>query len=154
MTGTRRDDLLLAANEAVINVLEHGGGVGTVTFWHDEEGVSVEISDTVGLLTPRDVDRGAPPRTRTGLRAVADGPVVRRIHHPPAGGAIHRPAPDAPAPRLRAPAGCRRAPAGRRHARVIAGRSAARSLFSGMRAPLPSPPTAERGITPVSDRMK
>ncbi|MDP9842403.1 ATP-binding protein [Streptosporangium lutulentum] len=60
LTGTRRDDLLLAANEAVINVLEHGGGVGTVTFWHDEEGVSVEISDTVGLLTPRDVDRRRP----------------------------------------------------------------------------------------------
>ncbi|MDP9842312.1 ATP-binding protein [Streptosporangium lutulentum] len=68
LTGTRREDLLLAANEAVINVLEHGGGVGTVTLWHDERGLSVEITDTAGLLAPHDVHRERPvPRADRGF---------------------------------------------------------------------------------------
>ncbi|MEV7013631.1 ATP-binding protein [Streptosporangium sp. NPDC051022] len=55
MRGARLDDLLIAVNEAVINVLEHGDGQGTVSFWHDDDGVTVEISDTAGRLAPLDV---------------------------------------------------------------------------------------------------
>ncbi|MEU1736663.1 ATP-binding protein [Streptosporangium sp. NPDC020145] len=54
----RLDDLLIAVNEAVINVLEHGGGEGTVTVRHDADCVTVDITDTVGALGRRDV----PPR--------------------------------------------------------------------------------------------
>ncbi|MFF4416082.1 ATP-binding protein [Streptosporangium sp. NPDC001559] len=54
----RLDDLLIAVNEAVINVLEHGGGEGTVTVRHDADSITVDITDTVGALGRHDV----PPR--------------------------------------------------------------------------------------------
>ncbi|MEV7970793.1 ATP-binding protein [Sphaerisporangium sp. NPDC088356] len=60
LTGARLDDLLIAANEAAINVLEHGGGDGTLTVWYDETALTVEVVDTAGRLTPRDVDRRRP----------------------------------------------------------------------------------------------
>ncbi|MFC7640351.1 ATP-binding protein [Streptosporangium lutulentum] len=92
LTGTRREDLLLAANEAVINVLEHGGGVGTVTLWHDERGLSVEITDTAGLLAPHDVHRERPvPRADRGFglwlmgRCVMSSPSGRRPDDPTSG---------------------------------------------------------------------
>ncbi|MEV0391384.1 ATP-binding protein [Nonomuraea sp. NPDC050643] len=53
-SGLRRerlDDLVLAVNEAVTNVLDHGGGTGTVTARSDREGVTVEIVDAAGRLT-------------------------------------------------------------------------------------------------------
>ena len=60
LTGTRLDDLLIAANEAAINVLEHGGGDGTLSIWQDESGLTVEVVDSAGRLTPRDAHRSRP----------------------------------------------------------------------------------------------
>ncbi|MFC4592059.1 ATP-binding protein [Sphaerisporangium corydalis] len=61
LSGPRLDDLLIAANEAAINVLEHGGGDGTLTIWHDEADLTVDVVDTSGRLTPSDVHRRRPP---------------------------------------------------------------------------------------------
>ncbi|MCT9935240.1 ATP-binding protein [Planotetraspora sp. A-T 1434] len=61
LTGTRLDDLVIAANEAAINVLEHGGGVGTLAIWRDDASVAVEVVDNAGLLSPADVPRDQPP---------------------------------------------------------------------------------------------
>ncbi|MBB4916972.1 ATP-binding protein [Streptosporangium saharense] len=58
LRGDRLDDLLIAVNEAVINVLEHGGGEGTVTIRHDTAAITVDIVDSAGVLSQRDV----PPR--------------------------------------------------------------------------------------------
>jgi serine/threonine-protein kinase RsbW len=55
LTGTRLEDLLLAANEAAVNVLEHGGGSGTLNVWHDERELTVDVVDTAGRLAPQDV---------------------------------------------------------------------------------------------------
>jgi anti-sigma regulatory factor (Ser/Thr protein kinase) len=55
LTGARLEDLLLAANEAAVNVLEHGGGSGTLAVWHDETELTVDVVDTAGRLMPRDV---------------------------------------------------------------------------------------------------
>ncbi|MEV8634830.1 ATP-binding protein [Streptosporangium sp. NPDC051023] len=55
MRGERLDDLLIAVNEAVINVLEHGGGQGTVSVWHDDASITVDVVDTAGRLAPRDI---------------------------------------------------------------------------------------------------
>ncbi|WP_338055743.1 ATP-binding protein [Streptosporangium subroseum] len=51
----RLEDLLLAANEAAVNVLEHGGGSGTLTVWHDETELTFDVVDTTGRLVPQDV---------------------------------------------------------------------------------------------------
>ncbi|WP_440102432.1 ATP-binding protein [Streptosporangium sp. H16] len=60
LAGTRRDDLLLAANEAVINVLEHGDAAGSVSVWRDEADLVVEVVDDAGRLTPDQADRHRP----------------------------------------------------------------------------------------------
>ncbi|GIH93239.1 ATP-binding protein [Planobispora siamensis] len=60
LRGRRLDDLLLATNEAVINVLEHGGGRGTVSLSHDGTDVHVEITDAMGRLSPLDTRRHLP----------------------------------------------------------------------------------------------
>ncbi|MEV4183019.1 ATP-binding protein [Streptosporangium canum] len=62
MRGERLDDLLLAVNEAVINVLEHGGGKGTLSIWHNDACITVEVVDNMGDLAPRDI----PPERPTG----------------------------------------------------------------------------------------
>ncbi|WP_433248314.1 ATP-binding protein [Streptosporangium sp. CA-135522] len=62
MKGERLDDLLLAANEAVINVLEHGGGKGTLSIWHNDTCITVDVVDAAGNLAPRDI----PPERPTG----------------------------------------------------------------------------------------
>jgi anti-sigma regulatory factor (Ser/Thr protein kinase) len=68
LTGARRDDLLLAAHEAAINVMEHGGGSGTVTLWHDERDLTVNVVDIAGRLTPHDIHRRRPsPRADRGF---------------------------------------------------------------------------------------
>ncbi|GAA5061359.1 anti-sigma regulatory factor (Ser/Thr protein kinase) [Thermocatellispora tengchongensis] len=56
----RVDDLLIAANEAVVNVLEHGGGRGTLTCWHDGAYVTVDVTDEQGRLTAEHARRGRP----------------------------------------------------------------------------------------------
>lgn len=60
LNGRRLDDLLLAAHEATVNVLRHGGGEGTVTVWHDERYVTVDVVDRCGLLRPGDTCRERP----------------------------------------------------------------------------------------------
>ncbi|AWS43044.1 ATP-binding protein [Streptosporangium sp. 'caverna'] len=68
LTGMRREDLLLAVHEAAINVLEHGGGSGTVTLWHNKRNLTVNIVDIAGRLTPHDVHRRLPfPRVQRGF---------------------------------------------------------------------------------------
>ncbi|WP_169983706.1 ATP-binding protein [Microbispora sp. H10836] len=64
LTGPRLDDLVIAANEAAINVLEHGGGAGTLAISCDGGVVAVDIADHVGALPP-----GAVPGERPGGRA-------------------------------------------------------------------------------------
>lgn len=60
LAGTRRDDMVLAANEAVINVLEHGGANGTVSIRHDARALTVEVVDTAGRLRPEHARRERP----------------------------------------------------------------------------------------------
>ncbi|GAA3817123.1 hypothetical protein GCM10022226_42230 [Sphaerisporangium flaviroseum] len=60
LTGQRLDDLLIAANEAAINVLEHGGGSGVLALWHDEAALTIDVTDTAGRLTGDDVRRELP----------------------------------------------------------------------------------------------
>ncbi|WP_188192448.1 ATP-binding protein [Nonomuraea sp. SYSU D8015] len=47
----RVTDLVLATNEAVTNVLEHGGGSGTVILTADDAQLTVDITDSAGRLT-------------------------------------------------------------------------------------------------------
>ncbi|MBP2704546.1 ATP-binding protein [Microbispora sp. RL4-1S] len=52
LSGARLDDLVIAANEAAINVLEHGGGTGVLAISHDDDALAVEVTDNVGVLQP------------------------------------------------------------------------------------------------------
>ncbi|ETK35195.1 ATP-binding protein [Microbispora sp. ATCC PTA-5024] len=61
LTGTRLDDLVIAANEAAINVLEHGGGTGTISMWHEAGTLAVDVVDEAGLLRPGAVPGERPP---------------------------------------------------------------------------------------------
>ncbi|WP_169948971.1 ATP-binding protein [Microbispora sp. H11081] len=63
LTGPRLDDLVIAANEAAINVLEHGGGTGTLAISCDGGVVAVDVADRVGVLRP-----GSVPGERPGGR--------------------------------------------------------------------------------------
>lgn len=65
--GERLDDLLLAANEAVINVLEHGGGRGTLDIWQDETYLTIDVTDTVGLLSSERIPAQRPTGTVRGF---------------------------------------------------------------------------------------
>ncbi|MFI9594756.1 ATP-binding protein [Nonomuraea sp. NPDC052265] len=51
LSGERLDNFVLAVNEAVTNVLDHGGGTGTVVARNDAGGVTVEIADDAGWLS-------------------------------------------------------------------------------------------------------
>ncbi|MBE3010565.1 ATP-binding protein [Microbispora sp. NEAU-D428] len=63
LTGPRLDDLVIAANEAAINVLEHGGGAGTLAISCDGGVLAVDVADHVGVLRP-----GAVPSERPNGR--------------------------------------------------------------------------------------
>ncbi|MGW3348866.1 ATP-binding protein [Nonomuraea rubra] len=52
LPGTRVDHLVLAVNEAVTNVLDHGAGGGTVTAYTSPTSIIVEICDSAGRLRP------------------------------------------------------------------------------------------------------
>lgn len=53
---SRVGDLLIAANEAVVGTLEHGGGEGAVAVWHDEHMLTVQVADhRPGPRTPEHV---------------------------------------------------------------------------------------------------
>ncbi|GIH95491.1 ATP-binding protein [Planobispora siamensis] len=60
LSGERLDNLLIAANEAAINVLEHGGGHGTLSMRRDGSYLTVEVADSVGKLSPQDALRSRP----------------------------------------------------------------------------------------------
>lgn len=62
LSGARLDDLVIAVNEAADNVLEHGGGGGTLGARADECGVWIDVTDISGTLTPAHLPRyGAEP---------------------------------------------------------------------------------------------
>lgn len=68
LSGERLEDLVLAVNEAVTNVLDHGGSAGLVTATRDPIGVCVEILDTAGRLTPDHLDTaGVDPTASHGF---------------------------------------------------------------------------------------
>ncbi|MER5644884.1 ATP-binding protein [Streptosporangium sp. NPDC002524] len=67
MRGERLDDLLLVTNEAVINILEHGGGKGTLAIWQNETYLTVDVTDTLGLLTIWHVPSERPTGTVRGF---------------------------------------------------------------------------------------
>ncbi|MEV4172756.1 ATP-binding protein [Nonomuraea sp. NPDC049709] len=52
LSGERLEDLVVTVNEAVTNVLDHGGRAGLVTARAHEHGITVEILDVGGRLTP------------------------------------------------------------------------------------------------------
>ncbi|GLW07131.1 hypothetical protein Misp01_22610 [Microtetraspora sp. NBRC 13810] len=60
LSGQRLGDLVIAVNEAAINVLEHGGGRGTLTITSDRAEVTAEITDTAGGLTARHLRQPKP----------------------------------------------------------------------------------------------
>ncbi|WP_062431216.1 anti-sigma factor antagonist [Herbidospora daliensis] len=60
LAGARLHDLVFAANEAVVNVLEHGDGHGTVRIWLEEGQVVVEVTDLAGRLTPAHLSPARP----------------------------------------------------------------------------------------------
>ncbi|MFB9894221.1 ATP-binding protein [Planobispora takensis] len=60
LSGHRLMDFVVAANEAVINVREHGGGTGTLELWYDDGCLTVEITDSSGTLQAHDVHRPTP----------------------------------------------------------------------------------------------
>ncbi|UBU08722.1 ATP-binding protein [Nonomuraea gerenzanensis] len=51
LSGERLEDLLVAVNEAVTNVLDHGGRAGLVIARAHERGITVEVLDSGGGLT-------------------------------------------------------------------------------------------------------
>ncbi|MFI9593979.1 ATP-binding protein [Nonomuraea sp. NPDC052265] len=84
LSGERLEDLVLAVNEAVTNVLDHGGSAGLVTATRDAIGVCVEILDTAGRLTPDHLDAaGVDPTASHGfglwvIRQLCDSVAVER----------------------------------------------------------------------------
>jgi anti-sigma regulatory factor (Ser/Thr protein kinase) len=52
LSGGRLENLTLAVNEAVTNVLDHAGAAGTVRATSDDDGVTVEVVDLAGTLLP------------------------------------------------------------------------------------------------------
>ncbi|GAB2924200.1 ATP-binding protein [Nonomuraea fastidiosa] len=59
----RLDDLVLATNEAVTNVLDHGGASGVLTARGLADGVMVQVLDVAGLLTGGHLAAAALDRT-------------------------------------------------------------------------------------------
>jgi anti-sigma regulatory factor (Ser/Thr protein kinase) len=51
MPERRLQDLVVAVNEAATNVLEHGGGSGTLTAYADPVGIWIDIVDSGGTLS-------------------------------------------------------------------------------------------------------
>jgi anti-sigma regulatory factor (Ser/Thr protein kinase) len=77
-------DLVIAANEAATNVLQHGGGSGILTAWCDEVGVSLEFVDAAGTLTDAHLDTGPEPAVGQGsglwlIRRLCDEVSLERV---------------------------------------------------------------------------
>lgn len=56
----------MAVNEAAANVLEHGGGTGSVLARRDADGVWVDVLDTADTLTPKHLHGRPNPLGRRG----------------------------------------------------------------------------------------
>ncbi|MCK2214807.1 ATP-binding protein [Actinomadura sp. ATCC 31491] len=84
LAGDRLQNLVLAVNEAVTNVLEHGAGTGAIHLWREARGVRVQIVDPAGRLRPADLDRPPPwPPTRgMGLWVIRQVCDEVRLDHP------------------------------------------------------------------------
>ncbi|MDA0638445.1 ATP-binding protein [Nonomuraea sp. MCN248] len=62
LSGARLDDLVIAVNEAADNVLEHGGGAGTLNARADDQGIWIDVENSSGSLTAGHLYRhGADP---------------------------------------------------------------------------------------------
>lgn len=61
LRSQRGDDLALAVNEAVTNVLDHAGGRGWVRFWADDAFLTVDVVDRAGRLGPEARPDERPP---------------------------------------------------------------------------------------------
>ncbi|NAS23552.1 hypothetical protein GT755_17860 [Herbidospora sp. NEAU-GS84] len=66
LSGERLEDLALAVHEAVVNVIEHGGGRGELTMWCDGTDLVIEVSDEKGELTAAHLRAGPPPPPSKG----------------------------------------------------------------------------------------
>jgi anti-sigma regulatory factor (Ser/Thr protein kinase) len=69
LTGSRLQDMVLAADEAASNAIRHGGGEGTVMLWHRPDAVVIEIRDH-GVLADPLVGRRRPSPDVPGGRGV------------------------------------------------------------------------------------
>lgn len=69
LDAVRSFDLLIAVSEIATNSLQHGGGQGTVTVWHDAETFVCEVADR-GVLDDPLVGRVLPGRDDEGRRGV------------------------------------------------------------------------------------
>ncbi|TKK87800.1 ATP-binding protein [Herbidospora galbida] len=66
LSDERVEDLALAVHEAVVNVVEHGGGRGELTMWQDGTDLVIEVSDEKGELTTAHVRAEPPPPPSKG----------------------------------------------------------------------------------------
>lgn len=67
----RRDDLVLAVNEAAGNSIRHGAGHGTVRIWHEAGAVVCEVCDAAGIAPGQPlIGRRRPAAERTGGRGL------------------------------------------------------------------------------------
>ncbi|MEU6726059.1 ATP-binding protein [Nonomuraea wenchangensis] len=84
LAGERLQNLVLAVNEAVTNVLDHGAGTGSVHLWRADHGVRVQIVDPAGRLRPADLDRSPPwpPTHGMGLWVIRQVCDEVRLDHP------------------------------------------------------------------------
>ncbi|MEU4573207.1 MULTISPECIES: ATP-binding protein [Nonomuraea] len=64
--GQRLQDLVIAAHEAAVNVLRHGGGRGFLIAWRDAHGVSLDVVDAAGTLTEAHLRNARPDPDRGG----------------------------------------------------------------------------------------
>ncbi|WP_051761044.1 ATP-binding protein [Herbidospora cretacea] len=70
LSGERLEDLTLAVHEAVVNVVQHGGGHGDLTMWQDGADLIIEVSDEKGELSSAHVRVQPPTLPSTGGRGL------------------------------------------------------------------------------------
>ncbi|GAA3582937.1 hypothetical protein GCM10022419_075840 [Nonomuraea rosea] len=75
MPADRADLLALAVNEAVTNVLDHGGEGGTLNACVDGPGITVEVVDNAGVLRSEHLHRTPGPHPTRGMGLF----VIRRV---------------------------------------------------------------------------